>query len=118
FRGVSGGPGNPAITTYIDGVPMIHTNASNLELIDIEQVEFVRGAQGALYGRNALGGIINVSSARPSLMNWTANASLPIGNYGAWDLRGTVSGPLSSRAAIGVAAGRSQRDGFTTNAAT
>jgi iron complex outermembrane receptor protein len=118
FRGVSGGPGNPAITTYVDGVPMIHSNVSNVELIDVEQVEFVRGAQGALYGRNALGGIINVSSNRPSLMHWTGNASSPIGNDGQWDLRGAVSGPVSSRAAIGVAGGRSQRDGFTTNGIT
>src|SRR5215217_1135281 len=37
FRGVSSGPGNPAITTYVDGVPQLHSNASNIELIDVEQ---------------------------------------------------------------------------------
>ena len=46
---------------------MIHTNASSVELVDVEQVELVRGGQSALFGRNALGGIVNVASSRPSL---------------------------------------------------
>lgn len=115
FRGVSSGPGNPAITTYVDGVPMIHTNATSVELIDVEQVEFVRGGQSALYGRNALGGIMTVASARPSLSRWTGGATVPIGNYGSYSGRGTVSGPVTSRSAISVSAGRSVREGFTSD---
>lgn len=116
FRGISSGPGNPAITTYVDGVPMIHTNASSIELIDVEQIEFVRGGQSALFGRNALGGVMNVASARPSLGKWTGGVTAPLGNYGAVAARGAISGPLSARSAISIAAGRSQRDGFTTDA--
>lgn len=115
FRGISSGPGNPAITTYVDGVPMIHTNASSIELIDVEQIELVRGGQSALFGRNALGGIINIASTRPSLQKWTANLTAPLGNYGAWAARGAISGPLSSRSAVSIAAGRSEREGFTTD---
>lgn len=118
FRGVSSGPGNPAITTYIDGVPQLHTSASSLELLDVEQIELVRGAQSALFGRNALGGLVNVASVRPSLTNWTGTISAPFGNFGSKEVRGTVSGPLADRLAIGVAAGRSNRDGFTTNDVT
>ena len=118
FRGISSGPGNPAITTYVDGVPMLHTNASSLELVDVDQVEFVRGGQSALFGRNALGGIVNVTSTRPSLAKWTGSVSVPFGNYGAVDSRGSISGPLSGKAAISIAAGRSVRDGFTTNDVT
>lgn len=116
FRGISSGPGNPAITTYVDGVPMIHTNASSIELVDVEQIELVRGGQSALFGRNALGGVVNVASARPSLQKWTGNMTAPLGNYGAWGARGVISGPLSSRSAISIAGGRSARDGFTTDA--
>jgi iron complex outermembrane recepter protein len=116
FRGITSGPGNPAITTYVDGVPMIHTNASSIELIDVEQIELVRGGQSALFGRNALGGIVNVASSRPSLTKWIGALSVPLGNYAAREARGVVSGPLSGRSAISVAAGRSARHGFTTNA--
>lgn len=117
FRGINSGPGNPAITTYVDGVPMIHTNAASLELIDVDQVELVRGGQSALYGRNALGGIVNVVSARPSLSTWGGSVAAPVGNYGTWGTRATVSGPLSSRVGISLAGGRSVRDGFTKDLA-
>ena len=115
FRGISSGPGNPAISTYVDGVPALHTNASSIELLDVEQVELVRGAQSGLFGRNALGGIVNVASTKPSLSDWKGGAILPFGNFSAWDLRANVNGPLSDKAGISLAAGRSSRDGFTVN---
>src|SRR5262245_52627033 len=42
FRGIGASPANPAITTYIDGVPQLNSNTSNIELIDVSQIEFVR----------------------------------------------------------------------------
>src|SRR6195256_3158226 len=81
FRGVGASPGNPGITTYIDGVPQLNANSSSIELIGIEQIEFVRGPQSALFGRNALGGVINVTSARPSLQRWTGSLVGPFGNF-------------------------------------
>ena len=60
FRGISSSPNNPGITTYIDGVPQLNANSSSLELLDVDQIEFVRGPQSALFGRNTLGGLVNV----------------------------------------------------------
>ena len=65
-RGVGSGEGAPAVVTYIDGVPQFATGGVNLPLVDLDRIEFVRGPQGTLYGRNALGGVINVESRRPS----------------------------------------------------
>lgn len=118
FRGIGASPANPAITTYIDGVPQLNANASSIELVDIGQLEFVRGSQSALFGRNALGGLVNITSGRPSLSKWTGHASVPLGNYSAFDARGNASGPLTDKLAIGVAFGHAQRDGFTTNDVT
>jgi len=67
FRGVGSSPNNPGVTTYIDGVPQLNANSSSQELLGIGQIDFVRGPLSALYGRNALGGIINIMSARPSM---------------------------------------------------
>ena len=117
-RGIGSSPGNPAITTYLDGVPQLNSNSSNIELLDIGQIEFVRGPQSPLFGRNTLGGIVNVTTARPSLAEWTGSAIVPFGNSGLWEARGNVSGPVSDRLAIGFAAGRQQRDGYTVNAIT
>jgi iron complex outermembrane recepter protein len=118
FRGLGASPANPAITTYIDGVPQLNSNTSNIELLDVGQIEFVRGPQSPLFGRNTLGGIVNVTSAKPSMSNWTGAVTAPIGNHGLWDVRGNVSGPVGDKAAISVAAGKQQRDGFTSNTAT
>jgi iron complex outermembrane receptor protein len=114
FRGISSAsPNNPAVTTYIDGVPQLNTNSSSQDLIDVEQIEFVRGPQSALFGRNTLGGLVNITSTRPSLQRWQTRASAPFGNYAATDLRVSASGPLADRLAVGVGLGYSRRDGFT-----
>ncbi|MEZ5287620.1 MAG: TonB-dependent receptor [Vicinamibacterales bacterium] len=118
FRGLGASPANPAVTTYIDGVPQLNVNSSSIELLDVSQIEFVRGPQSPLYGRNALGGIINVTSARPSLTAWTGTIVAPFGNANAREVRGAVSGPLGDTVAVGFSLGRQARDGYTTNDVT
>ncbi len=118
FRGIGSSPGNPAITTYLDGVPQLNSNSSNIELLAVDQIEFVRGPQSSLFGRNTLGGIVNVTSARPSMAAWNGTVVAPFGNAGLKEVRGSVSGPVGDKAAVGFAAGRQQREGFTTNTVT
>ena len=118
FRGIGSSPANPAITTYLDGVPQLNSNSSNIELLDVSQIEFVRGPQSPLFGRNTLGGIVNVTTARPSMSEWTGSAIVPFGNSGLWEARGSASGPVGDKVAIGFAAGKQQRDGFTENTVT
>src|SRR3954452_11502915 len=103
FRGIGSSPANPAISTYIDGVPQLNTNSSSVELLDVNQVEFVRGPQSALFGRNTLGGLVNIASTRPSLTRWTGAALVPFGNDSAVDVRADASGPIGKKAALGVA---------------
>jgi iron complex outermembrane receptor protein len=118
FRGIGSSPANPAVTTNIDGVPQLNSNSSSIELLDVTQVEFVRGPQSALFGRNTLGGLVNISSTRPSSTKWTGSAIVPFGNFGSVDVRANASGPLGSKAAVGFAFGHSQREGFTKNDVT
>jgi iron complex outermembrane receptor protein len=116
FRGISSSPNNPGITTYVDGVPQLNANTSSIELLDIDQIEFVRGPQSALFGRNTLGGLVNVTSSRPSMTGWTGSLSLPFANHGAWTVRGGVSGPvMPDRLAVGVSVAQVSRHGFTVN---
>jgi iron complex outermembrane receptor protein len=119
FRGIGSSPNNPGVTTYIDGVPQLNAYTSSQQLLAINQVEFVRGPQSALYGRNALGGVINISSVRPSMRTWTADAVAPFGNFDAGEVRATASGPLSvDKLAVGFGVGYSGRQGFTINDVT
>lgn len=116
FRGIGASPANPSITTFFDGVPQLHANSANIDLVDVGQVEFVRGPQSALFGRNALGGLINVTSIRPSLTTWTGNFSVPLGNVDARDVRGNVSGPIvANTLGMGVSLQYGRRDGYTVN---
>ena len=119
FRGISSSPNNPGITTFIDGVPQLNANSSSIELLDVNQIEFVRGPQSALFGRNTLGGLVSISSARPSLSAWTGDLSVPFGNHGSWAVRGGASGPLvNDKISVGVSFAQIDREGFTVNDVT
>ncbi|MBI2188908.1 MAG: TonB-dependent receptor [Acidobacteria bacterium] len=119
FRGIGSSPANPAITTYFDGVPQLHSNTSSLDLLDVEQVEFVRGPQSALFGRNTLAGVINVTSTRPSLTDWSYSLAAPLSNFDSRNIGANVSGPLASgRVGVSGAIAYGRRDGFTRNVVT
>ena len=119
FRGIGSSPANPGVTTYFDGVPQLNANSSSIDLLDVEQVEFIRGPQSALFGRNALGGLVNVSSRRPSLEKWGGSISAPFANASYKEVRAAANGPIASgKAAAGFAMSWAERDGFTRNVIT
>jgi iron complex outermembrane receptor protein len=119
FRGIGSSPGNPAVTTYFDGVPLLNANASSVDLVDVDQIEFVRGPQSALYGRNTLGGLVNITSVRPSLSDWGGGVSFPFANAGLREVRANAGGPVvNARLGAGFSLVWGQREGFTRNAVT
>ena len=116
FRGIGSGPNNPAVTTYMDGVPQLHGYSANIELLDVTQIEFVRGAQGMLYGRNTVGGVIHVLSRSPNLLVWEGSVEGGYGTYDLWDGRIRLSGPLvRDKLGLTMAVGYASRDGFSDN---
>ena len=115
FRGLGASPANPAVTTYIDGVPQLNANSASIELLDVDQIEFVRGPQSPLFGRNTLGGVINIASTKPGLDKWRGSVVAPFGDFGAREVRGNVSGPLNDRLGFSFAIGKQVRDGYTVN---
>jgi iron complex outermembrane receptor protein len=115
FRGIGGSPTNPGVSTIIDGVPQLNSYSSNIELLNVAQIEFVRGPEGALYGRNTAGGLINITS-RDLSNAWTAQGQGEFGNFSRQDIRASVSSPLlKNRFGISLAGGSSSRDGYTVN---
>ena len=119
FRGIGASPANPAVATYYDGVPQLNANSASIDLLDVSQVEFVRGPQSALFGRNTLGGLINVTSARPSLSGWSGSLSVPFANASSRDVRGSIAGPVvNEKLAVAGSIQYGRRDGYTTNDVT
>jgi iron complex outermembrane receptor protein len=116
MRGIGGSPTNPGVTTYIDGVPQFNGNSSSIMLIDVDQIDMVRGPVGALYGRNTAGGLVNITSRRPTLQGWEGEAQTMIGNYNLQDYRARVSGALIEDVlGFSFMGGYNQRDGYTKN---
>ena len=116
FRGIGASPGNPAVTTYIDGVPQLHGYSSNIEFLDIEHIEFVRGAQGTLYGRNTVGGVIHILSRAPNLESWEYSIEAEYGDYDLMRGKIRASGPVvKDKLGLSMAAGYASRDGFSDN---
>lgn len=120
FRGIGGSPANPAVTTYVDGVPQLNSNTANIDLLDVDLIEFVRGPQSTLFGRNTIGGVINVSTKRPALGgDWSGHAAVPLASDDMYGVRGAASGPVAGETfGAGVAFHYLKRNGYTTNLVT
>jgi len=81
IRGITSSSYDPAVTTYVDGVNQFTLDTYMPELFDVERIEILRGPQGTLYGRNAIGGVINIITKQPTnKRNWFIQVDE--GNYG------------------------------------
>ena len=91
FRNLGGDPG---ISTYMNGVYSEDLYTATIgSFWDIDRIEILRGPQGTLYGRNAVGGAMNFLYKKPT-DEFEASVKTIVGDYGLWDGYGVVSGAL------------------------
>ncbi len=118
LRGVSSaddGAGlDNSVVAFLDGVYVGRVSVINFDMFDLERLEVLRGPQGTLFGRNAIGGAINVVTAKPS-DEVTAKAGLTVGNEGILRYRGFLSGPLSEGLKAKISYTHREHDGFVRN---
>jgi len=107
---------DPSVAYYLDEVYLGGTAGLQFDLLDIARVEVLKGPQGTLFGRNAAAGAIHVITESPG-DTFEASASVTGGDYGLFNVRGSLTGPLSSDGAwrYRVATGHRERDGYTDN---
>ena len=99
---------------YIDDVYLARPQGSLLEIMDVERIEVLRGPQGTLYGRNAMGGAIKYVSARLD-EEFGGSITGRYGSYDQIDLLGKLNIPVGDQFRLGVAGAMLKRDGFGRN---
>jgi iron complex outermembrane receptor protein len=117
-RGVGSGQGDPAVATFVDGVPQLSVSSTNLSFAGLDRVEILRGPSSVLWGRNTIGGAINMISRKPS---WDPGGEFQtsFGNYNSTRYQVRATGPVTDETlAMSVDASYEKRDGYTDNVAT
>lgn len=104
------GVGSPALTnvqssvaTFIDGVYVTKSNNAGAPLFDMQQIEVLRGPQGALFGKNSIAGVFNLVTAKPE-QDFSGLVDARVGNYNSHEgtlvLSGGLADNLASRIAV------------------
>ncbi|MDY1356040.1 TonB-dependent receptor [Pseudomonas aeruginosa] len=117
-RGIGNNPASDGLEgsagIYLDNVYLGRPGMAVFDLLDIEQLELLRGPQGTLFGKNTTAGVLNISTRAPT---FTAERTVEVsgGQDGYFQGRGTVSGPLGETLAGRFSAYRTRDDGYIKN---
>jgi iron complex outermembrane receptor protein len=104
----------PSVAVVIDGVQQVNPAQFNQDLFDIQQIEVLKGPQGALYGRNAIGGAIIITTKQPT-DTLEGNVTVGIDNGFGWYAHGGLSGPLANGVKFRVSGLFKDTDGYIRN---
>lgn len=106
----------PGVGLFIDGIYQPNTSYLNNPLLDVERIEVLRGPQGTLYGKNTLGGAINVITRAPSSTLEFRGQTSFAGPDNSWVAAGALSGPIVKDVIEArIAYSHREQDGFQTN---
>lgn len=119
IRGLRVGTYGPTVdnpnAVHLDGVYLSRYTGLNGFFYDLDRVEVLAGPQGTLYGRNSIGGAMNIITHKPDLGETGGFASIDVGNFNSLIAQGAVNLPLGENVALRVAGYRNQHDGYYTS---
>ncbi len=115
LRGLGNNPTNDGLSSsvgiYMDGVYLDRQGMAAFDLLDIAQVEVLRGPQGTLFGKNTTAGAVTVTTLAPEF-DYGAAGTIRAGNLGFHQLHFSVTGPLSNVLAFRVSGYDTDRNGY------
>ena len=106
--------GEPAVAMVVDGIQIGSAAEVSQAFSDVEQIELLKGPQGALYGRNAIGGALILTTKKPS-NEPSANVTVGVGDNGWFEASGAVSGPITDNLFFRLSANLKDFDGTIKN---
>ena len=112
IRGIGQFNGNPGVSVSTDGIFQSRAHSSQLGEMDLERVEVLRGPQGTLYGRNSIGGVVNLITKNPT-QNMDGYVKLGYGEYDTTTAEAAFGGGISDNTSFRlVVHGTEQGEGF------
>src|SRR6476469_8376974 len=102
---------DPAVGVYVDDVYLSRIRGNQLDLLDVDRIEVLRGPQGTLYGKNTIGGAIKFVTHKPG-NDFRLNTSFAVGSYGQLETKAAVSGPIAKGVSAGLAFIHSEHGGY------
>ncbi len=116
-RGLGARIDQPVMGMNVDNVPLLNKNNYDFDLADVERIEILRGPQSTLYGRNTMGGVVNVYTRSPLAAQGT-RLGVEYGSGNTLRLRASTHHALRESHGLGAALWYGRSDGFFTNEAT
>ena len=113
-RGIGSRMNEPSVGLYVDDIPIMDKSGFDFDFFDIRSIEFLRGPQGTLYGRNAIGGLIRINTLSAfdfQGTRWFAS----LGNFGDIRLRASYYGKVNENLAISYGISAHRNTGFFKN---
>lgn len=108
---------DPSIGMILDGVYLGSGNAGQvMDNFDIARLEILRGPQGTLFGKNTIGGVINIQRSLPT-REWGGKVSATVASHGQEDLKGLLNMPLGDNTGLKIFGSTLNSDGYVENLA-
>lgn len=118
IRGIGNNPASDGLEgstgVYLDNVYLGRPGMAVFDMLDIEQVDLLRGPQGTLFGKNTTAGVLNITTRRPTFTP-ERSVETSFGNYGYVQTKGVLSGPLNEELAGRLSLYRTRQDGTIDN---
>ncbi len=102
------------VGVYLDGVYLGQGPALNQDLVDLEQIEVLRGPQGTLFGKNTVAGAVSMISTKPS-QEFEGSVTANVFNYDGLELKGVVNIPMGDIVSARISYSTRTRDGYVKN---
>jgi iron complex outermembrane receptor protein len=118
IRGLGNNPASDglegSVGIYLDNVYLGRPGMAVFDLLDVEQLEVLRGPQGTLFGKNTTAGVLNITTRKPTF-HTEGSVQSSLGEDGYWQTQGSFSGPLTETLAGRISAYHTEDDGYVKN---